>query len=182
MDSRRGRFRRGRFVWWKCLSMRAFRFAALGLMVVVASVFGWRAVRNGVHAQIAPHPGQPTNAQPVNPQLQSSGSRSSATTVPTSESTKRLGSFPIAGQDYTVDLETRKIQPGSTGTVVAMEIKATDGAVEYRRTFPYMEAKEDYFESWSVSAFLFTVTNGTAQLVSYGVYSDPSAPTPDARE
>ena len=91
-----------------------------------------------------------------------------------------LGHFSIAGRDYTVDLETKKIQPGSTDergdTVVAMEIKDSEGAVQYRRTFPYIEAKEDYFESWSVSAFLLTGTNGTGLLVSYEVYSEPSAP------
>ena len=57
-----------------------------------------------------------------------------------------------------------------------MEIKDSEGAVQYRRTFPYIEAKEDYFESWSVSAFLLSGTNGTGLLVSYDVYSEPSAP------
>jgi len=57
-----------------------------------------------------------------------------------------------------------------------MEIKDSEGAVQYRRTFPYIEAKEDYFESWSVSALLLTGTNGTGLLVSYEVYSEPSAP------
>ena len=160
--------------------MRTFRFAAISLLVVVASVFGWRAFRNGVYAQIAPLPVQPTNPQPVNAQLQSSDLVSSATTVPTSESTTRLGPFPIAGHDYTVELETKKIQPGSTGergdTVEAMEIRDAEGAVQYRRTFPFMVAKEDYFESWSVSVFLLIGTNGTGLLVSYDVYSEPSAP------
>jgi len=160
--------------------MRSFRFVAIGLLVVVASVFGWRAVRTGMHVQTAPLSVQPTNAQPVSPQLENSGLHSTSTTAQTSESAKHLGHFSIAGRDYTVDLDTKKIQPGSTGergdTVVAMEIKDTEGAVQYRRTFPYMEAKEDYFESWSVSVFLLTGTNGTGLLVSYGVYSEPSAP------
>jgi len=166
--------------------MRAFRLAVIGLLVVVASVFGWRAVRNGVHAQIVPPPVQPTDAQPVSPQLQKSGSQTPSTIAPTSKSTKHLGPFSIAGHDYTVDLEMKKLQPGSTDergdTVVAMEIKDTEGAVQYRRTFPYMEAKEDYFESWSVSAFLLTGTNGIGLLVSYGVYSEPSAPEQESSE
>ena len=62
--------------------MTAFRFAAIGLLVVVASAFGWRAP---------------------------------STTAPTSKSVKHLGHFSIAGREYTIDLETKKIQPGSAG-------------------------------------------------------------------
>src|SRR6202030_292095 len=160
--------------------MTAFRFAAIGLLVVVASAFGWRAVRSGMHAQKTTLPAQPANAQTASPQLQGTGLHAPSTSAPASESAKHLSHFSIAGREYTIDLETKKIQPGSTGaqgdTVVAMEIKDSEGTVQYRRTFPYIEAKEDYFESWSVSAFLLTGTNGTGLLVSYDVYSEPSAP------
>src|SRR6201987_2215737 len=147
MGPRRGKLRRSRFAWRKSRPMTAFRFAAIGLLVVVASAFGWRAP---------------------------------STTAPTSKSVKHLGHFSIAGREYTIDLETKKLPPCSAvaqvDTVLPMEIKDSEGAVQYRRTFPYIEAKEDYFESWSVSAFLLGGTNGTGLLVSYDVYSEPSAP------
>jgi hypothetical protein len=57
-----------------------------------------------------------------------------------------------------------------------MEIRDAAGEVQYRRKFPYLEATEDYFESWSVSAQPLTGTNGTGLLLSYDVYSEPSAP------
>src|SRR6202008_4011818 len=145
MGPRRGKLRRSRFAWRKSRPMTAFRFAAIGLLVVVASAFGWRAP---------------------------------STTAPTSKSVKHLGHFSIAGREYTIDLETKKIQPGSAGaqgdTVVAMEIKDSEGAVQSRRTVPYMEAKEDYFEAWSVSAFLLGGYNGQVLLLSYFSYSQSS--------
>ena len=101
-------------------------------------------------------------------------------TVPAGASPKRLGPFSIAGRDYTVELQTKKLRPGSTDdsgdTVVAMEIQDATGAVQYRRAFPYVEATDDDLESWSVSALLLAGTNGTGLLVRYDHYSEPSAP------
>ena len=59
---------------------------------------------------------------------------------------------------------------------MAMEIRDAAGAVQYRREFPYVEAKEDYFESWSVSAHLLSGTNRAGLLVGYDDYFEPSAP------
>ncbi len=160
--------------------MRALRFAAIGLFVVVAGVFWWRAVRLRPHSPINPHSAQPSAAQPVGPVPQSSSPQAASASAPASESAKHLGPFSIAGQNYAVELQTRKVHAGSTDvnddTVVAMEIRNSEGAVQYRKTFPYLEAKEDYFESWSVSALLLTGTSGTGLLVSYDLYSEPSAP------
>lgn len=60
--------------------------------------------------------------------------------------------------------------------MVAMEIRDAAGAVQYQRTFPYVQATEDSFESWSVSAIPLTGTNGTGLVVSYDNYFEPSAP------
>jgi hypothetical protein len=77
-------------------------------------------------------------------------------------------------------LETKKVRPGSANdqgdTVVVLEIRDASGAVQYRRTFPYVEGTEDYFESWSVNALSLIGTNGTGLLISYDNYSEPSAP------
>jgi hypothetical protein len=91
----------------------------------------------------------------------------------------QLGPFSIAGRDYTVELQTRKIGLGSdeeANTVVAMEIRDSEGAAQYRRTFPYIEPKDAFVDSWSVSAALLSGTNGTGLLISYDAYSEPSAP------
>jgi hypothetical protein len=61
-----------------------------------------------------------------------------------------------------------------------MEIRDEAGAVQYRRTFPYQEKTEEFFDSWSVDARLLTGTNGTGLLVSYNAYSEPSAPVEES--
>jgi hypothetical protein len=160
--------------------MSTLRFAIIGLLVVGANVFGWRAARTRLHWPTSPPSAQPPASEPVSQQPQNSGPQGRSATAPPGESANHLGPFSIAGRNYSVELQTKKVGPGPTDeqydTVVAMEIRDTTGAVQYRRTFPYMEAKEDDFESWSVSARLLTGTNGTGLLVSYGVYSEPSAP------
>ena len=154
--------------------MRHFRFAAASLLVVGASVLGGRAIYTRAHAQ-ARVSAAPSVAPPAKSQTPTTGA-----SFPANESEKQLGSFSIAGQNYTVELRTRKVQEESAGeggdTVVAMEIRDAAGAVQYQRTFPYVKATEDLFESWSVSAFPLTGTNGAGLLVSYDDYFEPSAP------
>jgi hypothetical protein len=143
------------------------------------SVFGWRLLRNRPHAQTTPPTAQPTAGQGAT-EPQSSIVQVPSATSAASGSPNHLGPFMIAGQSYTVALETKKVRPGSANdqgdTVVAMEIRDASGAVQYRRTFPYVEGTADYFESWSVSALPLTGTNGTGLLISYDNYSEPSAP------
>jgi hypothetical protein len=160
--------------------MRTLYFAAIGLLVVGVGVAGWRAIRTRREPQITLPSAQPSAPQPVGQQAQSPSAQAPSAAAPASESANHLGPFSIAGRDYTVELETKKVRPGSADqqgdTVVAMEIRDASGAVQYRRIFPYVEAKEDYFESWSVSAHLLAGTNGTGLLVGYGDYYEPSAP------
>jgi len=112
--------------------------------------------------------------------LQTSVSQVPSAAASANESAKHLGPFAVAGRDYTVELQTRKVQPGSTDelgdTVLAMEIRDAAGGIEYRRTFPYQEKNEQFSDSWSVDARLLIGTNGTGLLVSYDAYSEPSAP------
>jgi hypothetical protein len=158
--------------------MSALRIAAISILAVIlvalASVLGWRALRTGVVPPKSPPPAQQMNAPP---QQQSS---LAPTIAPAGPAANRLGPFSIAGQDYFVELQTRKVRPGAADqqgdTVVAMEIRDAAGVVQYRRTFPYVEATENDLESWSVSALRLTGTNGTGLLVAYDVYSEPSAP------
>ncbi len=149
--------------------MRTLGFAVMGMLVVGAGAYGWHAVRTGVQSQMA----APSGTQPANRQAPSAAASAS-------ESHTRLGPFSIAGRDYTVELQTRKVRPGSSDdagdTVVGMEIQDAAGAVQFRRAFPYVEGTADYFESWSASAQLLTGTNGTGLLVNYNTYSEPSAP------
>jgi hypothetical protein len=160
--------------------VRIFRFAMIGLLAVTASAVAWRTFRARLRHPANPPPAQTSAAQPANPQLQNLIPQSASATVPAGESVKHLGPFSISTQDFTVELQTRKLRPGSAGdsgdTVVAMEIQDATGRVQYRRMFPYVEATEDYLESWSVSARLLSGTNGTGLLVSYGGFSEPSAP------
>jgi hypothetical protein len=160
--------------------MKTLRFAAIGLLAVVASVFGWHAIHTSLHPQMTSPYVQPSAAQSVSPQPQSPSSQAPSKTASAGESANHLGPFSIAGRDYTVELQTKKVRPGSTNeqgdTVVAMEIRDAAGAVQYRKTFPYQEANEAFSDSWSVSAKLLTGTNGTGLLVRYDAYSEPSAP------
>jgi hypothetical protein len=160
--------------------MKILRFAAIGLLAVGAGIFGWLALRSRLHPRIAPPSAQRAAAQPVSPQAQNPSPHAPPAIAPAAGSAKHLGPFSIAGQDYTVELETRKVNPASgdksPDTVVAMEIRDKNGAVEYRRAFPYVQGTEDEFESWSVSAHLLVGTRGTGLLVSYDAYSEPSAP------
>jgi hypothetical protein len=160
--------------------MKTIRLAAIALLIIGASAFGWRMVRVRLHPQVATTSVQPSASLPVYSQPQNPNSQASSAAASDSESPKHLGPFAIAGRDYTVDLQTRKVQPGSTDeqgdTVVAMEILDAAGAVQYRRTFPYQEKNEEFSDSWAVDARLLTGTNGTGLLVSYNAYSEPSAP------
>jgi hypothetical protein len=164
--------------------MRIFRIVMIGLLAAAAGALIWRVTRTRARHSASAPSAQPS-AQPspsqlaIPPQQNASPQAVSATTAP-DESAKRLGPFTITGRGYTVELRTRKIRPADTNdsgdTVVAMEIRDGAGAVQYRRVFPYAEAKEDYFEAWSASALLLSGTNGTGLLVSYDSYAEPSAP------
>jgi hypothetical protein len=160
--------------------MKILRFAAIGLLAVGAGIFGWRAVRSRLHPQIAPPSAPRAAAQPASPQAQNPSTQALPANAPAAGPAKHLGPFSIAGQDYTVELETRKVNPASgdksPDTVVAMEIRDTNGAVQFRRTFPYVQGTDDEFETWSVSALHLVGTHGTGLLVSYDAYSEPSAP------
>src|SRR5690348_2552282 len=155
--------------------MRNFYFAAAGLLVAGASILVGRAIYTRAHSQAKLYAAAPSVTPSAKSQATATGAPS-----PADESEKRLGPFFIAGQDYTVELRTRKVQAGSAGegsdTVVAMEIRDAAGAMQYQRTFPYVKGTEDSFESWSVSAFPLRGTNGAGLLVSYGNYFEPSAP------
>jgi len=154
--------------------MKTLRYLVVIVLVIGAGVAGWRTIRTGRRSQTSV-PAQQFSSQPqvVNSQVAS-------TTAPAGEPPNRLGPFLIAGQTYTIELQTKKLRPGSPvdsgDTVVAMEIHDAAGTVEYLRTFPYLEASDDDLESWSVSAFLLAGTNGKGLLVSYHNYSEPSAP------
>jgi hypothetical protein len=158
--------------------MRSLRLAAIGLMLVGASLFGWRAFRAQLHPQMMPPAAPPSATQPVVPQAPTLSLQAPSTTTPKSESANHLGPFSIAGRDYTVELQTRKVvgSDEQADTVVAMEIRDSAGAVQYRKTFPYIEPKDEFVDSWSVSAALLSGTNGTGLLVSYDSYSEPSGP------
>jgi hypothetical protein len=154
--------------------------AVIGLFAVVAAVFGWRAVHTPVRTQSMSPSVQQSIAQPSGTQAQPPTPQTHPAPGPPSESAKHLGPFSIDGQNYQVELQTRKVQPGSTqesgDTVVAMEIKDAAGAIVYRRTFPYQETNDEFSDSWSVSALLLIGKNGSGLLVSYDSYSEPSAP------
>ena len=154
--------------------MRHFYFAVASLVVAGAVVLGGRAIYTRAHSQ-AKVSAAPSVAPPAKSQTPTTGASS-----PANESEKKLGSFSIAGQNYTVELRTRKVRGESASeggdTVVAMEIRDAAGAVQYQRTFPYVKATEDLFESWSVSAISLMGTNRTGLVVSYDDYFEPSAP------
>ena len=156
--------------------MKTLGYGAIGLLVAVAAFFGWRAARPRVNSQAT----APSSAQPVIPPAQNPGPPALSAAAVANASASRLGPFSIAGQDYTVELQTRKVRPVSVNesadTVVGMEIRDASGTVQYQRTFPYVEGTDDYFESWSVSAQLLVGTKGSGLLVNYDVYSEPSAP------
>ena len=160
--------------------MRTIRFAAIGILAVVAVVFAWRAIRSRAPLQREPLPAQSSAIQRGALQAQNPVAQTPPAAPEAGKSPTRLGPFTIAGRDYTIELETRKVRPGSNDdsgdTVVAMQIADPSGAVQYRRTLPYVAATEDYFESWSVSAQTLVGANGAGLLVSYDSYSEPSAP------
>jgi hypothetical protein len=159
--------------------MSAFRLAAIGILVLAAGVFGYRVIRSRQRAQQT-RPAPASATQPPIPQIQDAGSQVPSAAKSAVASANHLGPFSIAGKDYTVEMETRKVRPGanddSGDTVTAMEIRDAAGTVLYRRTFPYVEATADYFESWSASAQPLAGTNGVGLLINYGSYSEPSAP------
>jgi hypothetical protein len=154
--------------------MKTLRYSITVLLVIGAGVAGWRTIRAGRHSQTPPP------AQQSGSRSQDVDSQVASTNAPAGESTKQLGPFLIAGQTYTVELQTKKPPPGSPAdsgdSVVAMEIHDAAGMLEYRRAFPYVAPTDDDLESWSVSALLLAGTNGTGLLVRYDFYSEPSAP------
>ena len=157
--------------------MRNVYFVVAALLVAGTSVPGERAIYTRAHSQAKPSAAPPSVAPSANARKETPGT---GATTRANELIKTLGPFLIAGQNYSVELRMRKVQPGSVSessdTVVAMEIRDQAGAVQYQRAFPYVQGTEDSFESWSVSAVLLRGTNGTGLLVSYDDYSEPSAP------
>jgi hypothetical protein len=164
--------------------MRSLRFAAIGLLLVGASLLGWRAFRTRLHAHLAPPSAQASVTQPANSQAPTPSLQVPSAATAKNEPANHLGPFSVAGRDYTVELQTRKVGLGSdreANTVVAMEIRDSAGEAQYQRTFPYIEPKNDepkdeFVDSWSVSAALLSGTTGTGLLISYDAYSEPSAP------
>src|SRR5580700_10779367 len=130
MDPRRRRLLHSRFACCESRAMRSLRLAAIGLMLVGASLFGWRAFRAQLHPQTMPPAALPSATQPVVPQAPTLSLQAPSTTTPKSESANHLGPFSIAGRDYTVELQTRKVvgSDEQADTVVAMEIRDSAGA------------------------------------------------------
>lgn len=154
--------------------MRYFYFAVAGLLVAAVSIFGGRAIYTRTHSQAKLSASVAAVATSAKSQPPAVGAP-----TPANESGKKLGPFSVAGQNYTVELRTRKVQEESAegnDTVVAMEIRDAAGAVQYQRTFPYVKGTEDSFESWSVSALPLKSMNETGLLISYDDYFEPSAP------
>lgn len=157
--------------------MKVMRWVMIGVLGVAAGAAGWYVARIRTHRNAGPASihlgaGQPAGVAPqnANPQI------FSAPLAPT-PSPSRLGPFSIAGRNFTVNLESKKLGSGAPGeTVIAMEIKDDAGAVQFRRTFPFAEPQGDDFELWSVNAFLLKGTNGSGLLVTYNDYFEPSAP------
>jgi hypothetical protein len=158
--------------------MRSLRFAAIGVLFIGASLFGWRAIHTRLHPHLTPPSAHASATQPVVPQAPTPSVQAPSTAAPKSEPANHLGPFSIASRDYSVELQTRKVvgSDEEANTVVAMEIRDSAGVVQYRKTFPYIEPKDEFVDSWSVSAVLLGGTSGTGLLVSYDSYSEPSAP------
>jgi hypothetical protein len=165
--------------------MKKFLIIAIGLLAAGVAVFGWRFLLRPRRLAPATAPAQvavtrsrpqptPPSAQPV---AQDAPPQTPVANAAPTPPPKHFGPFAIAGQNFTVDLETKSIKTGDENgdTVTAMEIRDAAEAVQYQRTFTAAEEK-DYFESWSVSALLLSGTNGTGLLLNYEVYSEPSAP------
>jgi hypothetical protein len=165
--------------------MNALRLAAIGILALVAGLFAYRVIRSRERSQQT-RPAPIPAPQTAIPQTQGAAAQVPSAAGSAGAPANRLGPFTIAGKEYTVELETRKVRPGanddSGDTVTAMEVHDAAGTELYRRTFPYVEATADYFESWSVSAQSLVGTNGTGLLVSYGSYSEPSAPEQESVE
>ena len=165
--------------------MRVSRVAIACVTAAGLSAGAWLVVRSHRRSQsrvfTAQTPAGPaldhSNTQSAEPSTSAAAPAVSGST----QSQNKLGPFSIAGQNYTVELQTKKIQPGPTGetgdTVVAMEIRDSTASVLYRKEFPYEnDANADFSESWSVSAVQLKGTHGSGILVSYDQYFEPSAP------
>ena len=170
--------------------MKKLLFVSVGLLVAVAGVVAWRAARTRLHAAVGPTSAQAPGRPAASPQAQlpfpqpspPNGPEQPSSAVGQNALPKHLGPFVIAGQNYSIDLETKDIHSSEENgeTVTAMEIRDASEIVQYRRTFAAAEEK-DYFESWSVSALLLSGTNGSGLLLNYDVYSEPSAPEEEPR-
>src|SRR5712675_997569 len=110
MDPRRARFFRDRFPRRESSPMRAFCFAAIGLSVAAAGIFGWRTTRTRLHRGIGSPYVQPFVTRSGIQSLQTSVSQVPSAAASANESAKHLGPFAVAGRDYTVELQTRKVR------------------------------------------------------------------------
>src|SRR5438128_1912627 len=168
--------------------MRAFRFAAISVLLVALAEAGWWAAKNRRYQPINQRPLQQQSlaTQPVSLQ-QLNSSQTSAPAAPTvgeatAETEQRVGPFSVAGKEYRIVLHKKKRQPETGDTVVAMEIRDAADTVLYQRTFPHPSADVEFSDAWFVSAGVLTGTNGTGLLVSYDLDSEPSAPEPESSE
>src|SRR5260370_1872189 len=140
MDPRRRRLLRSRFACCQSPAMRSLRFAAIGLLFIGASLFGGRAIRTHLHTHLTPPSTHASATQTVVPQAPTPSLQAPTTTTAKNEPANHVGPFSIAGRDYSVELQTRKVvgSDEEANTVVAMEIRDSAGAVQYRKTFPYI--------------------------------------------
>jgi hypothetical protein len=165
--------------------MKTLRFAIIGLAAAAVGAGAWYVVSNRPQRPVIPSSALASADRPAGQQAQTPSLQGPAPNAPpqapspntANEPVKHFGPFSIAGQNYTLDLETKGVHSTDENgdTVTAMEIRDAAGTVRYRRTFAAAE-EPDYFESWSVSALLLKGMNGTGLLVNYDVYSEPSAP------
>jgi hypothetical protein len=93
-----------------------------------------------------------------------------------------LGPFLVEGQSYTVALHRRAIPPADpddagtgcdTATVVLMEIRNSSAAVEYKRSFPYMNC-----DSINVIASVLTGAEHSGLLIEYTMYYETCCAEP----
>lgn len=158
------------------MRMRHLPLISFILMVLIA--IGWQVAMNRSYEQGRQVAIQRRATFPVVPVPAASPE---ASTAPESE--KRLGPFTLAGNNYFVVLRQKPRSPGAnqeTGeTVVAMDIRDSNEAVVYSRTFRSQSETDAYSDAWYVSAHLMTRGDGTGLMLNYSVDEEPSAPTPE---
>ena len=163
--------------------MKSRGIAVVGVVLAVAGFFARRALHSSTRPEMTAPVAQPSVSAATASQAPSPQSSSSqhATEAPQrGESIKTLGPFSIAGRDYFVQLHTKNVggryASAQGDSVISMEIRDAAGALQYQRTFSFVEATDEEVDIWYVSALLLAGANGKGLLVSYDFYSEPSAP------